>query len=120
MNMKQPITYPDFDKLDIRVGTIVACSAPEWSKKLLRFEVDFGEEVGKRVIFSGIKEWYTPDDFVSKQFPFLINLEPKKMGPEESQGMMMMIDTTDKDGSQMAKPMLFAIPSQIVPGSIVR
>ena len=92
--MKSSITYPDFDKLDIRVGTIVDASLPDWSRKLLRFEVDFGAEIGQRVIFSGIKEWYDPAEFVGKQYVFLVNLEPKKMGDQGdvSQGMMMMAD----------------------------
>lgn len=118
--MKPAITYPDFAKLDIRVGTVLACSAPEWSKKLLRLEVDFGAEIGKRVIFSGIKEWYTPDDFVSKQFPFLINLEPKKMGPEESQGMMLMMDTLDGNYDDEQKPTMFVVPKGVESGAVVR
>lgn len=93
--MKPTITYDDFSKLDIRIGTIVEASIPEWSKKLLRFVVDFGEE-GKRVIFSGVKEWYTPEEFMGKQFPFILNLVPKKMGEEESQGMMLMADGPEK------------------------
>jgi methionyl-tRNA synthetase len=90
--MKPSIEYTDFERLDIRVGTVLAATAPDWSSKLLRLEVDFGEEIGTRVIFSGIKKWYSPDDFVARSFPFLINLAPKKMGDEESQGMMLMVD----------------------------
>lgn len=109
--MKATITYADFEKLDIRIGTILSASAPDWSSKLLRFEVDFGDE-GKKVIFSGIKAWYSPDEFVGKQFPFLINLEPKKMGPEESQGMMLMADGE-------SQPQLFSL--QPVPeGTVIR
>lgn len=111
--MKPTIAYPDFEKLDIRIGTIIECAAPDWSKKLLRFEVDFGEELGKHVIFSGIKEWYTPDFFVGKQFPFLVNLPPKKMGEEESQGMMIMADGEEK-------PILFNLQGSVAPGTIVR
>ena len=90
--MKPTITFPDFDKIDIRVGTITQAIVPDWSNKLLRFEVDFGAEIGQRIIFSGVQKWYTPEDFLNKQFLFLINLEPKKMGSEESQGMMLMAD----------------------------
>lgn len=90
--MKPSIQYPDFDKVDIRTGTILSASAPDWSNKLLRFQVDFGPEIGERVIFSGIRKWYQAEDFVGKQFTFLVNLEPKKMGDEESQGMMLMAD----------------------------
>lgn len=110
-SMKPYIQYTDFEKLDIRLGTVVACTAPEWSKKLLRLEVDFGEE-GKRVIFSGIKEWYTPDDFLGKQFPFLINLEPKKMGEEQSEGMMLMVDG--------AKPIPFTPKEADIAGATIR
>lgn len=110
--MKALLTYSDFDKLELRMGRILAASAPDWSRKLLRFEVDFGVE-GKRVIFSGIKEWYSPDDFIGKSFPFLINLEPKQMGPEESQGMMLMADGEDK-------PIVFSLAGEVKPGTIVR
>lgn len=110
--MKPVITYDDFAKLDIRVGTVITASAPEWSKKLLRFEVDFGEEIGKRILFSGIKEWYSPESLVGKQFPFIVNLAPKKMGEEESQGMMIMADTADR-------PVLIAVES-VPSGSAIR
>lgn len=110
--MKTPITYPDFDRLDIRVGTVVTATLPEWSRKLIRFEVDFGEELGQRVIFSGIKAWYQPEDFVGKQYAFLVNLEPKKMGEEESQGMMLMADAE--------QPIPLVLPQEVKNGTIVR
>lgn len=110
--MKTSITYPDFDKLDVRTGTIVSATAPDWSRKLLRFEVDFGSELGKRVIFSGIRQWYAPDDFVGKQYIFLINLEPKKMGDEESQGMMLMADGE--------KPVPLVLVESVGNGEVVR
>jgi len=111
MTMKTPITYADFEKLDIRAGTIIEATSPDWSKKLLRFVVDFGGEIGKRTIFSGIKQWYQPEEFVGKQFAFLINLEPKKMGDEESQGMMLMADADEKPTVQ---PLLHLVPNGIV------
>jgi|SRR3972149_7847590 len=97
--MKDQITIDDFGKLEIRIGTVVEASVPEGSKKLIRQVVDFGEEVGKRVIFSGILEWYQPEDLVGKQMPYVVNLEPRKMPAfgkpsegkmgEESQGMLV-------------------------------
>ena len=111
--MKATIPFADFDKLDIRIGTIVTASAPEWSEKLLRFEVDFGSETGKRIIFSGIRKWYAPENFIGKQFPFLINLSPKKMGEEESQGMMLMADSEER-------PVVFDLAQPVAVGSIVR
>jgi methionyl-tRNA synthetase len=94
--MKDMISYGDFEKLDLRVGKIVMAGAPEWSEKLLRFEVDFGEELGCRVIFSGIRQWYKPEDFVGKRYVFVVNVEPKKMGSEYSQGMILLIDTDSR------------------------
>lgn len=112
--MKPFITYPDFEKLEIRIGTVVACESPDWSKKLLKFEVDFGPEFESHfTIFSGIKTWYTPENFIGKQFPFLINLEPKKMGDEFSQGMMLMADGEEK-------PILFNLGSVVSAGTLVR
>jgi methionyl-tRNA synthetase len=113
-NNKPQITYPEFEKLDVRIGTITAASIPEWSKKLIRFEVDFGE-LGVRTIFSGIQAWYNASDFVGHQFPFLINLAPKPMGKEGdvSQGMMLMADGSEK-------PVLLEPQTNVASGSVVR
>lgn len=89
--MKPIITYEDFAKLDLRVGTIINCEEKEGSDKLLRLTVDFGEE-GTRTIFSGIKKWYSPEDLKDKQFVFVFNLAPRKMMDEESQGMLLAAD----------------------------
>ena len=89
--MKPIITYDDFDKLDLRVGTVINCEEKEGSEKLLRLTVDFGEE-GTRTIFSGIKQWYKPEDLKDKQFVFVFNLAPRKMMDEESQGMLLAAD----------------------------
>lgn len=111
--MKDIIAYDDFAKLDIRAGLIVAASAPEWSEKLIRYEVDLGEEVGKRVLFSGIRKWYKPEDLVGKKVPVIVNLAPKKMGEEESQGMVVMTD--GEDGAAM-----IFLPEKVKPGTVVR
>lgn len=88
--MKPIITYEDFAKLDLRVGTVINCEEKEGSDKLLRLTVDFGEET--RTIFSGIKKWYSPEDLKGKQFVFVFNLAPRKMMDEESQGMLLAAD----------------------------
>jgi methionyl-tRNA synthetase len=121
--MKDIISYDDFSKLDIRVGEIVAAEIPEWSKKLLKFKVNFGAEVGERTIFSGIKDYYPPEGFVGKKGVFVVNLAPKKMGPafvtdsgearEESQGMWMMSDTLEK-------PVPIMVDGDIPNGTVVR
>jgi methionine--tRNA ligase beta chain len=111
--MKDLITYSEFDKLDIRAGKVVAASAPEWSEKLIRYEMDFGKELGKRVLFSGIRKWYSAEDMIGKIMPVIINMEPKKMGDEISQGMTIMID--DKDG-----PKLIFLDESVVLGTMIR
>lgn len=111
--MKDLISYDDFAKLDLRVGEVIDASLPEWSEKLIRYEVNFGEEIGKRVMFSGIRAWYAPQDLIGKKFPFVVNMAPKKMGPEESNGMMFMVDTKEK-------PILIEISSEVENGSVVR
>src|SRR6266567_1080499 len=90
--MKPIISYEDFAKLDLRVGTVINCEEKEGSEKLLRLTVDFGEE-GTRTIFSGIKKWYMPEDLKGKQFVFVFNLAPRKMMDEESQGMLLAADS---------------------------
>jgi methionyl-tRNA synthetase len=89
--MKPIITIDDFAKLDLRVGKVVECIEVEKSEKLLKLTVDFGEE-GQKTIFSGIKQWFTPDDIKGKQFIFIINLEPRRMMNEFSEGMLLAAD----------------------------
>src|SRR3989344_7869926 len=85
------VNFADFQKLDIRIGTVVSAEVPEWSHWVMKLTVDLGEEIGERTIFAGIMHFYKPEDIQGKQLPFIVNLEPKKMGPEGdySQGMML-------------------------------
>lgn len=111
--VKTNVIYDDFAKLDIRAGLVVAASAPEWSEKLIRYEIDLGEEIGKRILFSGIRKWYQPEEVVGKMVPVVVNLAPKKMGEEESQGMVMMLDGPER-------PVLIYLPEDTVPGTVIR
>lgn len=88
------VTFDEFKKLDIRIGTVVACEKVEDADKLLKLEVDFGEF--KRQIVSGIAEWYSPEDLVGKQCPFLVNLEPRTIRDVESQGMLLVVEAENK------------------------
>lgn len=115
--MKPTIEYPDFEKLDLRVGLITAAEAPEWSPKLLQFTVDFGAEIGSKTILSGVRKWYSPEEFVGKKYPFIINLAERKMGQGVSQGMMLMADGM-KDGEE--HPIVVAFPEDVEPGTIIR
>lgn len=111
--MKPTIEYPEFEKIDIRIGKVIVGSEPEWSNKLLEFKVDFGEEIGEKTIFSGIRKWYKPEFFVGKLFCFVVNLAERKMGEGVSQGMMIMADDE-------AMPVPFSVAADVKPGTIVR
>lgn len=111
--MKPTIEYADFDKLDLRVGKIITADAPEWSRKLLQFTVEFGPELGQRTILSGIRQWYEPAEFIGKSYVFVVNLAERKMGEGVSQGMMIMADGVDQ-------PQPFAVPDSLEPGTVVR
>ncbi len=88
MPMKPIITFDEFAKMDLRIGKIIDCTEKEGSEKLLRLTVDFGDE-GTKTIFTGIKQWYTPEELKDKHFLFIINLEPRKMMDEISEGMFL-------------------------------
>ena len=89
--MKPIIQYDDFAKLDLRVGEVLNCVAKEGSEKLLRLTVDFGKE-GTRNILSGIAQWYKPEELIGKQFIFVLNLAPRRMMGEDSEGMILAAD----------------------------
>ncbi|PLW96499.1 MAG: methionine--tRNA ligase [Marinilabiliales bacterium] len=87
------ITFDDFSKMDIRVGTILEAEKVAKTKKLLKLLVDTG--VDKRTIVSGIAEHYAPEDIIGKQVTILINLAPRKIKGIESAGMILMAENHD-------------------------
>lgn len=85
------ISYDDFAKLDIRIGTILEVSVVEGADKLLCLLVATGDEEPRQII-SGIREYFPdPDSLVGLQCPFLVNLEPRTIRGLESQGMILAI-----------------------------
>jgi methionyl-tRNA synthetase len=91
--LKSEITYDDFARLDIRVGTVLTAEKMEKSAKLLKLTVDTG--LDKRTILSGIALYYTPEEMVGKQVTLIANLAPRKMMGIESQGMILMAEDAD-------------------------
>jgi methionyl-tRNA synthetase len=85
---KPEITYDDFAKLDIRVGTILEAQKVPKADKLLQLTIDTG--LDKRTVVSGIAEHYQPEEIIGKQVAILINLAPRKLRGIESQGMILM------------------------------
>ena len=90
---KETIDFDDFTKLDIRVGTILEAIKVPKTKKLLQLKVDVGIDV--RTIVSGIAESFSPEEVIGQKVTVLTNLTPRTIRGVESQGMILMTDTTD-------------------------
>ncbi|WED24122.1 tRNA-binding protein [Vibrio sp. JC009] len=101
--IKDPISYDDFAKLDIRVGTITQVVEVAKSDKLMKLIVDFGDH--ERSILAGIKqERKNPKEIEGKQALFVVNLPERKMAGELSQGMLFDIGYEDKLTPCLAMP----------------
>jgi methionyl-tRNA synthetase len=98
---KENITYDDFVKMDIRVGTILEAERVPKTDKLLKLKIDTG--IDQRIVVSGIAVDHKPEDIIGKQVSVLVNLEPRKIRGIESQGMILMAE--DASGK-----LNFAIP----------
>jgi len=107
--LKKTIGFNDFAKLDIRSGVITDAETVEKSNKLIKITVDLGFE--KRVILSGIAEFFKPDEIIGKKVCVVANLKPKKMMGIESNGMILMGE--DPDGQ------LHFVKTESKPGSPV-
>ena len=108
--VKDNIIYDDFDKLDIRIGTVLECEKVPKADKLLRFLLDDG--LSKRTILSGIAAYYPhPDQLVGKQVCFIANLEPRKLRGIMSEGMILSAENADGSLS------LIEPSEEVLPGS---
>jgi len=90
---KDTITFEDFKKLDIRVGTILDAKKIPKTKKLLVLKVDTGIDV--RIIVSGIAESFTADEVIGKRVTVLVNLAPRTLRGIDSEGMILMTETPE-------------------------
>ena len=90
---KDAITFDDFTKLDIRLGTIISAEKVEKADKLLKLTVDTG--IDQRTIVSGIAEHYSPDEVIGKTVQVLLNLEPRKIRGIASEGMILMAEDAE-------------------------
>ena len=89
--MKDEITFDEFSKMDLRVGTITAAEKIEKADKLLKLTVDTGIDV--RTVVSGIAEQFKPEEVIGQKVSILLNLAPRKIRDVESQGMILMAET---------------------------
>ena len=102
-SVKPPISFNDFDKVDIRIGTIERVEDIRKSEKLVKLIVNFGDH--KRNILAGIiKERPDPNEIENKQALFVVNLEPRKMMGELSEGMLFDIGYADGITPVLAVP----------------
>ena len=100
--LKAEIAFPDFEKLDLRVGVVESCETVPKSSKLLKFVLDAGA-LGKRTIFSGIRAAYPePEKLVGKEVVFVANLAPRKMSVGVSEGMILFAGEPGKGGGALS------------------
>lgn len=90
----QTIPFSDFEKVELRVGTITNVETVEKSEKLYKLTVDFGE-FGSRTICSGVRHHFKPEELLHKQGVFVFNLAPRTMLGIPSEGMMLFVDTPE-------------------------
>ncbi len=113
------ITFDQFSAIDIRIGTVIKADIPAWSHWVVRLEIEFGDEIGKKVCFSGIMKFFKPEDLEGKQFPFVVNLAPKTIGPDKELSEVMMIMAVPKEDEE-TPTVLFQLPEKVENGTKVR
>ena len=107
------IAIDDFKKIEIKVGLVTGAINQKGSEKLIKLTVNFGSE-DERTIFTAVRSFgYTPEYFLNKKWLFVTNLEPKKIMGEESQGMILAVDSADK-------PIFVPISKKVDVGAKVR
>jgi len=106
------ISYEEFKKLDIRMGKILKAEKIENADKLLRLEIDLGNNETRQIV-AGIAEFYEPENLLGKEIPILVNLEARILRGVESQGMLLAADN-------QGEPVLLSPDKEITPGSIVK
>jgi len=109
---KPRIPIDHFRKVDLRVARILECEKVEKSKKLLRLQIQLGDE--RRQVLAGISEFYTPENLIGRSVVVVANLEPAKIMGFESQGMILA--ALDQNG----KLVLMTTGDEVQPGSVVR
>ena len=91
------INYADFAKVEFKIGEIKDATKVDGSEKLIRMQVDFGEEK-ERVVFSGIQKWYSPEELINKKTVFVTNVIPRKIMGEMSEAMIF---AAENEGDEM-------------------
>ncbi len=108
------ISIDEFGKIKLRVGQSMAAERIEKSEKLLKLQVDLGEERGPRQILAGIAKHYSPESLIGRKIVVVANLKPAKLMGHPSEGMLLA--ASDGDGNLE----LLAPGAVMPPGSVVR
>jgi methionyl-tRNA synthetase len=108
------VSYDEFKKMDMRVGTIREITPVEGADKLLKCMIDFGDPELRQIV-SGIREFFPEyEQLIGKQVLYIVNLEPRTIRGVESRGMLMAVDGID------GKPVFLTPDVPVVAGSKVR
>ena len=110
-----PITIEQFAAVELKVGLIETVESVPKSKKLLKLQVNMGENLGRRQILSGISPYYTPESLVGKSVIVVANLEPAMLMGLESQGMLLAVQNADQ-----SKVEVIEAPAGFSPGDKIR
>jgi methionyl-tRNA synthetase len=110
--IRETVAFEDFEKLDIRVGTVLDCKKVPKADKLLQFTIADGLE--NRTIVSGISKFYKPEELIGKQVCFIANFAPRKLKGIESQGMILSAENADGTLS------VCTVEREVKPGSMVK
>jgi methionine--tRNA ligase beta chain len=105
------VNFEEFQKIDLRVAKIISAERVEKSEKLLKLEVDLGEE--KRQIIAGIGKVYNPEDLIDKEIVIVANLESRNLMGLESQGMLLAADLE-------GKPVILMPEKDVPPGAKIK
>lgn len=104
------ITIDQFAAIDIRVATVKDASFIEGADRLLKLVLDVGDPetggLGERIVASGIRQWFTPEDLIGTQVVYLANLQPRMLRGVESQGMILAGGEEEVALLRPAKPVL--------------
>ena len=106
------MTIDEFQKADLRVANILEAERVPDSEKLVKLQVELGEE--RRQLVAGIGKAYAPEDLIGKQIVLVVNLDPRKLMGIESNGMLLA--ASDEDGN----PILLTVDKRVYGGARIK